>query len=74
MGLLNIFPEIDSSNSWNLLTFIVGVWMPSPRLKATAEEKMRQSNSHEDTSAHTSIYNSEEEGEEMDVIEEKNSD
>ena len=65
MGLLNIFTGIDPSNSWNLLTFIVGVWMPSPRLKATADEKKGK----EETN--TSIYDEDDEEEDMEVVEEE---
>lgn len=57
MGLLEIFPSLDPGTCWNLITFIVGIWMPSPRLKPTKEQR---SNTPPASSTNTSIYDSEE--------------
>jgi hypothetical protein len=68
MGLFGIFPTIDPSNCWNLLTFVVGVWMPSPRLKPIKEENKEKKEATGST--HTSVYDTEEEEEEEDEGEE----
>jgi hypothetical protein len=39
VGLLGGFQSTDTVVYWNLITFVVGVWIPSPRLKPANKRK-----------------------------------
>jgi hypothetical protein len=69
MGLFGIFPTIDPSNCWNLLTFVVGVWMPSPRLKPMKKDENKEKKEANNGSTHTSVYDTEDEDEEGELME-----
>lgn len=41
IGLCGWFAEYDGTFYTNMITFIIGVWIPSPKLKKDKEEKQR---------------------------------
>ncbi len=70
IGLLGGFQQQDHAVYWNLVIFVVGVWIPSPRLKPAKTQVKYKHYSKTASSSSTEAWD-EDEGEEEDEEEEE---